>query len=121
MTKPTGRSTMCDEFDSMKKMFGADFAAISSLYLTDSPKRIASLVEAVAAKNATSIASVAHSLSGSCASIGATALASLCFALEKQIKAGQLDNIEEKLSAISTEYARVDAKLQGMMRPVESK
>lgn len=105
-----------DEFISTQKNFGADFTTLSSLYLVDSSKRIVSLTEAVAEKNAARIATVAHSLSGSCISMGAKKLAALCQTLEMQTKAGQLDNIEEKLSSISSEYARVDTKLQSMMR-----
>ncbi|MGZ3158005.1 MAG: response regulator [Burkholderiaceae bacterium] len=104
-----------DEFASMQKMFGADFAELATLYLTDSPKRITSLTEAVTEKNPARIAAVAHSLSGSCASIGATALADICKELEIQSKAEQLDNIAEMLSEIGTEYARVETKLQSMI------
>ncbi|MGZ3237708.1 MAG: response regulator [Burkholderiaceae bacterium] len=107
-----------DEFASMQKMFGADFAELTALYLADSPKRIASLTEAVSEKNASRIASVAHSLSGSCASIGATVLAAICKELEIQSKAEQLDNIEEMLAEIGTEYARVTTKLQSMIHTV---
>jgi two-component system sensor histidine kinase/response regulator len=111
LDKPENR----DEFASMQKMFGADFAELTALYLADSPKRIAGLTQAVAEKNAVRIASFAHSLSGSCASIGATNLAGICKELEIQSKAEQLDNIEEMLSEIGAEYARVEAKLQSMI------
>ena len=108
-------SDVHDEFASMQKMFGADFAELTALYLTDSPKRIASLAEAASEKNASRIASFAHSLSGSCASIGATGLASLCKELELQSKAEQLDSVEDMLVEIKTEYARVSTKLQTMV------
>ncbi|HEY8101672.1 MAG TPA: response regulator [Burkholderiaceae bacterium] len=107
-----------DEFASMQKMFGADFAELTALYLADSPKRITRLTEAVSEKNAPGIASVAHSLSGSCASIGATGLAAICKELEIQSKAEQLDNIDEMLVEIGTEYARVKTKLQSMINIV---
>lgn len=113
-----GKPEECDEFVSMQKMFGRDFAELTALYLADSPKRITSLTEAVAEKNPARIATVAHSLSGSCASIGATGLAAVCKELEIQAKAEQLDNIEEMLSEISSEYARVNTKLQSMIGTV---
>jgi CheY-like chemotaxis protein/HPt (histidine-containing phosphotransfer) domain-containing protein len=111
----SGKQEERDEFASMQKMFGADFAELTALYLADSPKRIASLTEAIAEKNAARIAAVAHSLSGSCASIGATGLAAICKELEIRSKAEQLDNIEEMMSEISMEYARVNTKLQSMV------
>jgi CheY-like chemotaxis protein/signal transduction histidine kinase/HPt (histidine-containing phosphotransfer) domain-containing protein len=105
-----------DDFASMQKMFGADFEALTQLYLSDSPKRITSLTEAIAEKNPARVASVAHSLSGSCASIGATAMSALCKELEIQSKADQLDNAEEMLAEIGMEYARVSTKLQSMIQ-----
>jgi CheY-like chemotaxis protein/HPt (histidine-containing phosphotransfer) domain-containing protein len=112
----TGRPEERDEFTSMQKMFGADFVELTALYLADSPKRLNSLTEAVAEKNAARIAKVAHSLSGSCASIGAVGLAAICKELELQSKAERLDNVEEMLAEIGTEYARVDSKLKSMVQ-----
>jgi CheY-like chemotaxis protein/signal transduction histidine kinase/HPt (histidine-containing phosphotransfer) domain-containing protein len=112
------KSAERDEFASMQKMFGADFAELTALYLADSPKRITGLTEAIVEKNAARIASVAHVLSGSCASIGATELAAICRNLEIQAKTEQLDNIEEMMSDIGTEYARISSKLQSMISAV---
>jgi len=105
-----------DEFASMQKMFGPDFVELTQLYLSDSPKRIASLTEAVAEKNAPRIAATVHSLSGSCASIGATGFATICKEMEIKAKAEQLDNMESMLAEIGTEYARVKAKLLAMIQ-----
>ncbi len=104
-----------DELTAMRDMFGEDFAELAVLYLTDSPRRIAALQMAAASKDAAQAARVAHSLSGSCASIGAISLASLCQALEIACKAGNLDRIDSKLQAIGIEYARIDAKLHSML------
>lgn len=114
-----------DEFDAMKKMFGADFAELSALYMSDSPKRIASLRAAVAEHDAERIATVAHSLSGSCASIGATILATLCRELEMQTRAVQPnvqsdvppEKLVQQLTAISNEYTRVENRLHALNLP----
>lgn len=107
-----------DEIASMQKMFGSDFSELATLYLADSPKRIAGLTEAAAEKNASRVASFSHSLGGSCASIGATGLATLCKELELQAKAGQLGSIDNMLAEVKTEYARISTKLQSMINTV---
>ncbi len=104
-----------DELYVMQKMFGRDFSELAALFLSDSPKRIALMEQAIADSNTEGLAQAAHSLSGSCSSIGATGLAALCKNLETKIKNGQSDNFQTKIVAIKTEYARVDTKLQAMM------
>jgi HPt (histidine-containing phosphotransfer) domain-containing protein len=96
-------------------MFGADFAQLAALYLSDSPKRITALRQAAAMLDAQQAAKVAHSLSGSCVSIGATGLAAICKDVELRCKAANLDDIELKVSAIATEYAKVEARLKTMI------
>lgn len=104
-----------DELAAMQQMFGADFAALAAVYLSDSPKRIEALREAAATHDARQVAQVAHSLSGSCVSIGATALAAICREVEMRSKASNLQDIEVKLSAITMEYAKIEARLKTMI------
>ncbi len=104
-----------DELAAMQEMFGADFAELAGLYLTDCPKRIVALHTAALEKNAVHAARAAHTLSGSCASIGASGLAALCQALEIDCRAGNLAFIGMKLHVIELEYARIAAKLQSML------
>lgn len=103
-----------DELEAVHMIFGADFAELSALYRTDSPNRIALLHEARAAGDHQRIAKVAHAFSGSCASIGADHLSTLCRELELLAQRGVTDSIDEKLDAIELEYARVAAKLRSL-------
>lgn len=103
-----------DDLEEIHTIFGEDFSQLSTLYQTDSPKRIAILREAMAASDRAQLVKVAHAFSGSCASIGATRLSALCKQLELLARGDASDGLEEKLAAIEAEYRRVSAKLQSM-------
>ncbi|WP_353155958.1 response regulator [Herminiimonas fonticola] len=107
-----------DELEATQQMFGADFIELAQLFLEDSPKRLALLQEVSAGKDAIAIAKFAHVLCGSSASIGASALAALCRELEIRAKNNELDDVPSHFNAIACEYARIDAKLHGMLNAI---
>ncbi len=104
-----------DELDAMRDMFGEDFALLAGLYLRDSPPRVAALQHAADSGDAAQAATVVHSLGGSCASIGATGLASLCMTLDHDCRRGNHASLAAQAAAIATEYARIAARLQAML------
>ncbi len=109
-------SPVCsDELEAMHEMFGDDFPDLVALYRNDSPPRIASLRTAYIALDATTLAKVAHALSGSSASIGASGLAALCKELELRANAKTLNDAEKRIRAIEMEYQRVNDKLYTML------
>lgn len=104
-----------DELEALHAILGADFRAIAELYQTDSPQRIAVLRQAGAAGDLAQAARVAHAFSGSCASIGAMRLCRLCKELEMCAANTAIDEFENKLAAVESEYRRVSGKLQAML------
>lgn len=104
-----------DELDATQKMFGDDFAELAHLFLGDSAKRLVLLRTAIADQDVIAIGKLAHILCGSAASIGATALASLCGELETKVKNKDLDDALLRLNAIEGEYAHINAKLHRML------
>lgn len=105
-----------DELEAMRDLFGEDFAMLAELYLGDSPKRIAALRDAAAAGDASQAARVAHSLGGSCASIGAPGLALLCRTLELDCRNGRIDHLAPQLQAIEAAYAKLESRLRAMLQ-----
>jgi HPt (histidine-containing phosphotransfer) domain-containing protein len=105
-----------DELEEVYAIFGEDFSQLSTLYQADSPRRIAFLRQAVAAHDHAQVARVAHAFSGSCASIGATRLCSLCKELEHVAQEERSSGLEEKLATIEAEYRRISNKLD-TLRP----
>jgi CheY-like chemotaxis protein len=105
-----------DELDTTQEMFGDDFAELAQLFRHDSPKRIVSLHDAVLEGDAVAIVKLAHVLCGSSASLGATTLAALCRELEVSARNSMLNEAHQRLTAIEIEYARIDARLSGMLQ-----
>ncbi|CAN5466859.1 ATP-binding protein [soil metagenome] len=104
-----------DELEAVRKMFGASFSELATLFLTDSPVRIEALRQSAADNNAVRLASLAHALSGSTVSIGASALAALCKELENKSRGGVLDDVVSRINAIQAEYSRVETRLRSMI------
>ena len=106
-----------DELEEVKDMFGADFAELASLYQTDGTPRLAAMREAAAAGDCAKLAKVAHAMSGSSTSIGATGLSALCKTVETAAKAGSLEDFDKRMTAIDIEYRRVCDKLHSLLTP----
>ncbi|HEX7648603.1 MAG TPA: response regulator [Noviherbaspirillum sp.] len=107
--------TCNDELDTVRDMFGKDFAELAALYMNDSPPRIEMLQAAAAEGDSATVAKVAHAFSGSSASIGASGLAALCKDLEREAKAGKLDQFALRLTAIELEYGRICSRIQSLL------
>jgi len=105
-----------DELAAMQTLFGANFPELAALYQTDTPRRIAALYSAAAGGDALQMAKIAHAMTGSCASIGATHLAGLCRDLEIRTRRGLPDGSGFMLNAIQAEYVRVAARIQAMLQ-----
>lgn len=105
-----------DELEAVRDMFGKDFAELGLLYLTDSPARVAALRAAGTADDPAQTAKIAHAFSGSCASIGASALSRMCRELEVAAKSGALKEFRQKMTAIEAEYLRVSERLRALLQ-----
>lgn len=112
----SGTSACDDELESVRDMFGADFAELVALYQRDSPPRIAALHQARRNGDSALVAKVAHAFGGSSASIGATGLADLCKGLETHARTGSLGEFESRMAAVETEYRRISSKLQSLLQ-----
>ncbi|MES2934161.1 MAG: response regulator [Pseudomonadota bacterium] len=112
---PQERDDTLDELDEIREMFGSDFAELGTLFLTDSPERIKAMRQAAAQGDAAKLGKIAHALSGSCASIGVSAVAGLCKQVEISCKAGMPAGILAQLAAIEGAYGAVDTRIRAML------
>src|SRR5438270_12610179 len=78
-----------------------------NLYLEDAPRKVASMLEAVAGADDVSLRRAAHSLKGSSASLGAFGVAALCEELEQVSKADSFRSAVALLNRLELESARV--------------
>ncbi len=104
-----------DALEATRQMFGPKFGELAQLFMNDTPRRMAALESAVKGRDCARMADIAHTLSGSAGALGATTLASLCKQLELAMRSGALDGIDARRSAIACEYARLEARLSGML------
>ncbi len=95
-----------------RRLFGPHFAELATLYLTDTPLRIAALRKAMERRDAVTIAAVSHILGGSSCSIGATRVADACRNLEKCCKLSKLEACEELLKEIEAAYQEISSTLE---------
>ncbi len=84
---------------------------IVNIYLSNSPKLIQTLREAVTEPDATAMQKAAHSLKSSSANMGAMTLSSLCKELEMMGRNNSTENAGKILSEIESEYERVRVAL----------
>jgi CheY-like chemotaxis protein/HPt (histidine-containing phosphotransfer) domain-containing protein len=108
----TGGVPRDDQLETMQELFRANFDELAALYQHDTPGRIDAFRAAASAADLAKMTRIAHVLSGSCASIGATRLAGMFRDLELRCRDGRCDDWHYRVSVIDTEYARIRAKLQ---------
>lgn len=104
-----------DELEAVRDTFGADFNTLATLYLQDAPPRLAGLHDALRRSDLARLARLAHALSGSSASIGASGLAQLCHELELCAKAERKEEFATRMAAVENEYERVVGKLHALL------
>jgi signal transduction histidine kinase/CheY-like chemotaxis protein/HPt (histidine-containing phosphotransfer) domain-containing protein len=85
---------------------------VLQIYLTDSPKLLARLGEAVRCKNAEELRSSAHSLKSSSAQVGAIQLSELCKELEALGRSDSTIGAEEVLKLAEQEFIGVQDALE---------
>lgn len=88
---------------------------LAEIFLRDSATRIATLHNAVAARDAQSVRMIAHVLKGASRNIGAAKLADYCQTLEAAAKAENIANAGGIVHAIETECGRVQAALSALI------
>jgi signal transduction histidine kinase/CheY-like chemotaxis protein/HPt (histidine-containing phosphotransfer) domain-containing protein len=109
--KDLGRT---EDMRAVQQFFGPAFTELAQLFRTDWTKRIAAMQDL--GGNTDQVVQIAHVLSGSCASIGAKTLSSLCQVLERDAKKGMSEKeVAMRIAAIHAEYEKVDWTLQSML------
>jgi HPt (histidine-containing phosphotransfer) domain-containing protein len=81
-------------------------------YLTDSPKLLAQMRDALSANDVDAFRRAAHSLKSTSANFGALTLSARAKELEMMAKAGTLEGAREKMPQVETDYAKVKEELR---------
>ena len=80
---------------------------ILDLFVVDVPSRLVKLQRAIDQRLPDDVLREAHSLKGSALAIGASRLALLCAAIERDAREGQLDQAVRRSSKLEAEFAEV--------------
>lgn len=89
-----------------------DFEMLIQTFLKDSAVRVDALSDTISSGDAENIRKTAHSFKGSSSNIGALQLAELCRVVEQKAHGGDLNNMDELLTAIKAEYLTVKELLE---------
>lgn len=100
-------------FGELKESVGADFIGdLIDTYVTDAPRMLEAMDQALSAGNAEEFRRAAHSLKSNSATFGAVTLAALAKEMEMIGKSGILEGAPGKLTQLSAEYSRVRVELE---------
>lgn len=105
-----------DVINALKEVMEEDFTFLVQTYFNDSAARIVALSSAADSKDADGIRRAAHSFKGSCSNLGASRLASLCSALERNALQGNFETLDVEINAIRDEFALVKKLLEEFLQ-----
>lgn len=87
------------------------------IYLEDTPLRLTELDQSLAAADVPKFTRAAHSIKGSSANLGATAVRTVAEQLEHQSAKQGLEHVADLLADLKTEFARAQAEFARMLPP----
>jgi histidine phosphotransfer protein HptB len=90
---------------------------IVTIYLEDTPQRIAELEQSLVAGDTPKFTRAAHSVKGSSANLGAMAVRAVAERLEHQSHHDGLGHVAELIAALKAEFARAQAELGRLLQP----
>ena len=100
----------------LTRLGGAQLATeLVTLYLDDTPTRIAAAVEALGATDAAALAKAVHSIKSSSAQLGADELASACQAVEDAAERGDLSLARARLRDVENSYLAFSTRVSQRM------
>ena len=96
----------------LRELGDTEFANLVKIFIMDGSSRISDLTRAAAAGNAKAVARIAHSLKGSSGTLGASAMAQRCEALQVAAADGDEESVSTLVDAVAQEFARASEALE---------
>ena len=99
-----------EAYERLLEITGGDLEFLDELvdtYLSDATAQLAAMREAAAGGDPAAIVRPAHTLKSSSTSVGAMALAERCRTLEADGRAGQVDDVIDRVAGCEQEFADV--------------
>ena len=104
-----------DNLDMLKEIIGDELKDVLNIFLESTPDSILQLQEAIESNTIEKVQSVAHTIKGSSANVGAIQLSALTAQIEQQAKANDSSQFAGLLSQVLTENKAVEDALKSYM------
>jgi histidine phosphotransfer protein HptB len=101
-----------ETLNELKEIMEDEFEELVSVFVSDSLSQINELSNAINSSSASDIRRIAHTLKGSSSNFRAQPLSEICKVLELNAVDNKLDDVNEILEKIITEYEAVKAALK---------
>lgn len=88
---------------------------LAGIFLEDTPLRIAELDQSLSAGDAVKFTRAAHSIKGSSANLGATALRAAAEKLEHESRTEGLASVVDLIAQVKSEFARAQDELKSLI------
>ena len=95
----------------LKEIMEDDFSELIETFIMDGQEQLNNLRLAIDESNSVDVRRIAHTLKGSCANLGATALSEACMTLEHNAADDNLSGADEQYDQINKEYLRLKTAL----------
>ncbi len=116
----TGEPLDAPTYESLRLALGAGFVGVVEVYLEDGRKRVADIRAALESGDSTGLVRAAHTLKSASRYLGVLPLAELCFVIEHAAESGDTTTAQSVAALIQPAFARAEAALQVITRPVDS-
>ncbi len=93
-----------DILNELKEIMGDDFEELISIFISDGQTQIDALRNAISSSETEDVRRIAHTLKGSSANLGINTLSQSCLVLEHKAAEGSLDDANEDLEIIISNY-----------------
>lgn len=95
---------------------GSLLAELRDLFASETPKEIEAMLEAAGRGDCASVERAAHKLKGTAATFGATAMVSLCAAIELAAHAGSTPGIDQQIEQLRDQCEKVKIALDAAIQ-----
>jgi len=101
-----------DTLNELKQIMADDFDELISIFISDSQIQVDNLRHAINSGNIDDTRRIAHTLKGSSANLGLTILSESCRLLEHKAAESSLENADEILAQIISDYEAAKKTLE---------
>ena len=105
-----------DALAMLEEIMEDEFSELIQVFIVDSDPRIPAMQSALDEQNALLLKEIAHSFKGASSNLSALPLAEICFKIEENARAANLEGIPSLIAEAETEYQSVKTILLSLIK-----